>query len=103
MTVYAPQTRQQLPAHLRPRPMGERVLGRAEPVTMVRIWSNEHGMWWKPEGCGYTTVLELAGRYTLEAAQEILRGCLMGGLIQREGMTVPCEHLVPVPLSGYGS
>ncbi|AJA07410.1 hypothetical protein SKP52_02375 [Sphingopyxis fribergensis] len=27
------------------------------------IWSNEHRAWWSPNRCGYTTVIEKAGRY----------------------------------------
>ena len=36
------------------------------------IWSNEHLAYWKPARCGYTTLLEEAGRYTFTEAKEIV-------------------------------
>lgn len=83
-----------------------RVLDRREQLgapVWFRIWSNEHGKWWGPAGCGYTGVLERAGRFTQAAAELILSNCLQGGLVEREGMSVPCEQLIPIPRSGYGS
>ena len=38
------------------------------------IWSNEHGAWWRPAGCGYIRVIEEAGRYSRSEAQEICDG-----------------------------
>ena len=32
------------------------------------VWSNEHRAWWAPDRCGYTIVLERAGRYTRDEA-----------------------------------
>ena len=37
----------------------------------VLIWSNEHGMWWRPNHAGYTTLTHEAGRYTVAEAQAI--------------------------------
>ncbi len=34
----------------------------------VRIWSGEHGLWWRPEASGYTRVLTAAGIYSFEDA-----------------------------------
>jgi hypothetical protein len=36
------------------------------------IWSNEHGAWWGPNGCGYTKRREEAGRYVLFEALRIV-------------------------------
>lgn len=36
------------------------------------IWSLEHTAWWAPDKMGYTTVLQQAGRYTRNQADEIL-------------------------------
>ena len=38
------------------------------------IWSNEHGMWWRPASGGYTRVIEQAGRYGITEANEICDG-----------------------------
>lgn len=35
------------------------------------IWSNEHRAWWRPDECGYCTILAGAGRYTREDALAI--------------------------------
>lgn len=35
------------------------------------IWSNEHGLWWKPNQRGYTQRVEEAGLYTLDEAIKI--------------------------------
>lgn len=37
----------------------------------VLIWSNEHGMWWRPNRIGYTTLTHEAGRYTEAEAEAI--------------------------------
>lgn len=38
-----------------------------------RIWSIEHGAWWRPNWKGYTEKLEDAGEYPYEEACEIIR------------------------------
>lgn len=35
------------------------------------IWSNEHSAWWKPNKQGYTTIIEEAGKYSVNEAKEI--------------------------------
>ncbi len=42
-----------------------------EPLYLV--WSNEHGCWWRPNSCGYTTDRAQAGRYTKAEADDICR------------------------------
>jgi hypothetical protein len=32
------------------------------------LWSSRHDAWWRPDACGYTTVLKNAGRYTRDEA-----------------------------------
>jgi hypothetical protein len=59
-----------------------------QPVTYL-IWSNHHGCWWGPNGCGYRTHIADAGRYALEATPQWLgRGC---------GCCRVPEVLVPMP------
>lgn len=41
----------------------------------VVIWSGEHSAYWRPNGAGYTTVVEDAGRFTREEAEERTRAC----------------------------
>ena len=41
----------------------------------VRIWSNEHRAYWRPNGCGYTTEPEMAGMFDAEDAVERTRHC----------------------------
>lgn len=36
------------------------------------IWSNQHGMWWRPNHSGYTRFIEEAGRYAPEEARLIV-------------------------------
>ncbi len=40
---------------------------------MWLIWSIEHEGWWGPNMSGYTQDRALAGRYTFEGAQAIVR------------------------------
>ncbi len=37
------------------------------------IWSNQHSAWWRPDSCGYTMLIEDAGRYSRTAAIGISR------------------------------
>lgn len=63
------------------------------------IWSREHQGWWRPQQCGYTNYMELAGRYTLEEATEILKNAHSHidwkGHLPNEKHPEPIETLVP--------
>lgn len=37
------------------------------------VWSNEHRAFWCPDRCGYTGLIEEAGRYTQQEAENICR------------------------------
>ncbi len=41
----------------------------------LRIWSGEHGAWWRPDGAGYTINPSHAGLYTLEEAKALTGHC----------------------------
>lgn len=58
------------------------------------IWSNEHGAWWGPNGHGYTTGLETAGRYSKERAERIAQsaGCWGPNGEPNEVAVVAPEH-----------
>lgn len=48
----------------------------APVLTAEAIWlvfSHEHGAYWRPNRCGYTTHVEAAGRYTFAEADSICR------------------------------
>ena len=66
---------------------------------MYLIWSNEHNGWWRPKQCGYTNHRELAGRYTLEEATEIVYFAnkhIQWKHTPDEKIPVPKEAIVPV-------
>jgi hypothetical protein len=48
------------------------------------IWSNQHRAWWAPAECGYTTVLEAAGRYSHADAAKIVAGATLDGTLRRQ-------------------
>jgi hypothetical protein len=69
------------------------------------IWSNEHRMWWRANGSGYTATIEEAGRYTYQQARDIVRKSTVDGRLF-EQRTDPVtgqsyawlsEHVVPAP------
>lgn len=41
----------------------------------VMIWSNEWGMWWRPNRTGYTRDIDIAGVYTLSDAFDASGHC----------------------------
>lgn len=71
------------------------------------IWSNQHGMWWRPGKSGYTQVIEEAGRYPRAEAEKIVASATCDGQL-RHDRTDPVtgaayvsfdEVLVPAPES----
>jgi len=53
------------------------------------VWSNEHSAWWRPQECGYTTMLEAAGRYSRDDALGICIGARGGRRHNRNPSEVP--------------
>ncbi len=60
------------------------------------IWSNQHQMWWGPNGVGYTPWLEEAARYTMDGARAIVdRATLKGQLaVNRPSRLSTTAHTV---------
>ena len=52
------------------------------------IWSIEHQAWWAADSCGYTRNLQQAGRYSRDAALEIVR---TSNLVSFEECAIPLE------------
>lgn len=53
------------------------------PGIVFLLWSNKHGMWWKPDARGYTAEVAEAGRYTEdEAVRYVVRSAFHGRLDQ---------------------
>ena len=70
------------------------------------VWSNEHGLWWRANGNGYTSIIEEAGRYNRVKARQIADDASVGGQIKVQRTTllgelveVPPEVVVPSPES----
>lgn len=69
------------------------------------IWSNQHGMWWRPSERGYTPHIEEAGRYPRVVADAIINNATVGGQlsIQRTDPVTGREYrqftevIVPAP------
>ena len=64
-----------------------------------KIWSNEHNAWWRPQQCGYTDHIELAGVYEEDEAYKIVEGAnkyIEWAHYPNEKVPVPNETLVPV-------
>ena len=43
------------------------------------IWSNQHGKWWRPAECGYTDLIDEAGRYERTEADRIVADATCDG------------------------
>lgn len=46
------------------------------------VWSNQRGMWWRPDQRGYTQFVEEAGRYTRGEAEDIVKTATCDGRLQ---------------------
>lgn len=53
------------------------------------IWSEEHGRWWGPGECGYTSSIREAGRYYAHAAERICQAANYGGTFHEIAIPVP--------------
>jgi hypothetical protein len=57
------------------------------------LWSNKHGMWWKPNEMGYTPNLDEAGRYSEDAAVEcVVRSAFWGDLSKVTAMVAAPDN-----------
>lgn len=45
------------------------------------IWSNQKGMWWRPNERGYTPIIDEAGRYDRDAAEKIVSRATLDGML----------------------
>jgi hypothetical protein len=45
------------------------------------VWSNQKGMWWRPNHAGYTQFIEEAGRYLRPEAERIVATATCDGLL----------------------
>lgn len=60
------------------------------------VWSNEHRAFWGPNRCGYTGLIERAGRYSQAEAEAICRSaCPRANSTIHEG--TPPEICMPAP------
>ncbi len=59
------------------------------------IWSNRKHLWWRPNGCGYTTHLASAGHHTYAEAMDICAAGRDGWVVGK----VPREVPVPVAMA----
>lgn len=83
--------------HLDGQLIGERLVNlwnqsmESKPEYNWLIWSPEHGSWWRPSACGYTSRHQEAGRYSFEEAFEIVRESFAGA--RKDGR--PPDTMVP--------
>jgi hypothetical protein len=61
------------------------------------IFSIEHRLWWKPNACGYTHILEHAGKYTFEEASAIIKSANLGGTINETMININSNLLSDSP------
>lgn len=48
------------------------------------IYSNQKGMWWRPDHSGYTPVIDEAGRYPRAEAEKIVASATCDGALRHE-------------------
>lgn len=56
------------------------------------IWSNDRGLWWRPNAWGYTRDPRLAGRFSLTKAVEIVTVACVAGFMKND---TPQETIFP--------
>lgn len=61
-------------------------------ASIVLIWSDEHHAWWRPDGCGYTSCRDEAGRYWLSDARKRTAHCRKEKQIFFEGAAPACDR-----------
>lgn len=64
------------------------------------IWSEEHGAWWRPHRCGYTTSMKNAGRYDALSAEQIVREANAGGQFHEVKVCITYEMEQAIALRG---
>lgn len=71
----------------------ERAAYDAERAQRWLVWSNQHGMWWRPNRSGYTAFIEEAGRYSRAEAERIVAQATCDGQL---------KHTRVNPVTGVG-
>lgn len=59
--------------------IAEQVAAAIRDRSKFLIWSNQRGMWWRPNERGYTQILEEAGVYSRADAERIISGATIDG------------------------
>lgn len=80
------------------RPNGERLRAKLAGAR-VRIWSSEHGAWWRPARSGYCTEVAGAGIYTFEDAWDATKHCSREKQIafyplEKDGVSAPTLTII---------
>lgn len=70
----------------------------AGPTIHFLLWSNKHGMWWRPDGRGYTDDITQAGAYTQdEAVTEVVQSAMCADRAQVTLMVAAPPDWTPPP------
>jgi hypothetical protein len=65
------------------------------------LWSNKHGMWWRPDERGYTPNIDEAGRYgEAHAVRCVVRSANHGDLSKVTAMVAAPDNWEPPPPVG---